>query len=128
MRLQKNIRCSTTYNSQACYKPLHHTTNKTGPDVHYLAQITEMVIANVPTRTDMLAATSYFEVHRHDKCTILQQINDKMGCTKPEYEQHLTSVHHSLTTNRKYIRRNLQLRGLYPKVAVSNINSQKFQG
>jgi len=46
---------------------------------------------------------------------------------KLEYEQHLTSVHHFLTTNRKYTRRTLKMRALSSNVAVSNINSRKFQ-
>lgn len=118
--LQKNIRCSTTYNSQVCYKLLHHTTNKTWPHVHYLAQITEMVTADVMASMHTLAATSHFKVHRHDKCAILQQINDQMACMKPEYEQQLTSVHHFLTTNRKYTRRTVKLRGHSSNITVSN--------
>jgi hypothetical protein len=123
LRRLQNIRCSATYNSQVCYKLLYHTANKTGPDIHYLAQITEMVTANVLPSTHMLAATNYLKVHSHNKCAILQQINEKMAFTKLEYEHQLTSVHHFLTTNRKYTRRNLKLRGLTSIVTVSNNNS-----
>ena len=94
---------------------MQHTTNNTGPDLHYLAQITLMVTANVLANMHMLAATNYFKVRRHDICAILQQINGKMTPTKPEYEQHLNSVHLFLTTKRKYIRKDLQTESTFFK-------------
>jgi len=81
-----------------------------------------MVTANVLASKHVLAATNYIKDHKHVKCAILQQINDKMAFTKPEYEQQLTSVHHFLTTNRKYTRRTLKQRGHSYIVALRNIN------